>query len=94
MFRVFIILRAEKEFRKIPESLRQKFYEEFEKLADNPFIHPEVKKLKDTEFGYRLRIGRWRILFALFLKEKRIEVVDIFLKKGKENYFRRKKLIH
>ena len=39
--------------------------DEFEKLSINPFAHPQVKKLQDTEFGYRLRISRWRILFKL-----------------------------
>ena len=93
MFKVIITPRAGKEFAKLPQNLKQKFYTEFEKLAVNPFIHPKGKKLQGTEFGYRLRIGRWRILFALFSKEKRIEIVDIFLKRGKEDYLKRRKLI-
>lgn len=93
MFKVFIKSRAEKEFAKLPNNLKQEFYEEFKKLAQDPFHHSKVKKIKDTKFGYRLRIGRWRILFALFSKEKRIEIVDIFLKKGKEDYLKRRKLI-
>ena len=92
MFRIIIVPRAEKEFVKLPKNLKQKLYREFERLAVNPFAHPNVKKLRDTEFGYRLRIGRWRILFALFSKEKRIEIVDIFLKRGRENYIKRRKL--
>ena len=93
MFQVIITSRAEKEFAKLPQNLKEKFYEEFKKLSISPLLHPNVKKLQGTEFGYRLRIGRWRILFALFSKEKRIEIVDIFLKKGKEDYFKRRKLI-
>ena len=92
MFRVVIAPRAEKEFGRLPKRLRQKFFNEFEKLSKAPFTHPNVKKIRDTEFGYRLRIGRWRILFALFSKEKRIEIVDIFLKRGRENYIKRRKL--
>ena len=93
MFKVFIKSRAEKEFAKLSNSLKQKFYEEFKKLARDPFRYSKVRKIKDTKFGYRLRIGRWRILFALFSKEKRIEIIDIFLKKGKEDYLKRKRLI-
>lgn len=92
MFKVVINPRAEREFAKLHGDLRQKFYEEFKKLEINPFKHPQVKKIKNTKFGYRLRIGRWRILFALFLKEKKIEIIDIFLKKGKEDYSKRTKL--
>ena len=93
MFKVVITSRAEKEFSRLPQDLKQKLFEELKKLSINPFRHPKVKKLRGTKFGYRLRIGRWRILFTLFSKEKRIEIIDIFLKKGRENYFKRKKLI-
>jgi len=78
----------------LPKELKKKFYAEFKKLSENPFEHPHIKKIKNTKFGWRLRIGRrWRILFALFDKEKRIEIVDIFLRKGGEDYKKRMKLI-
>ena len=93
MFEVHLTKRAEREFAELPDILKQKFYKEFEHLSSNPFIRSQVKKLQGTGNGYRLRIGRWRILFALFPKEKRIEVVDIFMKKGKEDYQKRKKLL-
>lgn len=70
MFKVTIAPRAEKEFAKLALNLKQKFFGEFKKLSVNPLNHPNVKKLRNTEFGYRLRIGRWRILFALFSKER------------------------
>lgn len=93
MFRIIISSRVEREFAKLSKKLKQKFYKEFEKLSINPFSHRGVKKIQNTEFGYRLRIGRWRILFALFQKEKRIKIVDIFLRKGKEDYPKKRKLI-
>jgi hypothetical protein len=49
--------------------------------------------VEGTKFGYRLRLGRWRILFVLFSKEKRIEIVDIFLKKGEKDYDKRRHLL-
>ena len=90
MFKIFFTSRAEKEFSRLPYPLKQEFYLEFEKLEAAPFINLNVKKLRGTEFGYRLRIGRWRVLFAIFFKEKRIEILDIFLKKGREDYKKRK----
>ena len=93
MFQVIIKSRAERQFAKLPKDLKQKFYEEFKNLSVNPFLRPNLKKIRDANFGYRLRIGRWRILFALFSKEKRIEIVDIFLRKGKEDYSRRIKFL-
>lgn len=93
MFQVRLTSRAEREFRELPNGLKQKFYEELKRLSTDPFRHPKVKKIGGAEFGYRLRIGRWRILFALFSKERRIEVVDIFLKKSRKDYFKRRKLL-
>lgn len=93
MYEIIIKPRAEREFGKLSKEFKEKFYEEFKKLETDPFQHPQIKKIKGTKFGYRLRIGRWRILFALFSKAKRIEIVDIFLKKGKENYNKRRHLL-
>ncbi len=93
MFEIYLTKRAERNFAKLPDYLKEKFYKEFEDLSTNIFTNPQVKKLQDIEFGYRLRIGRWRILFAVFTKEKQIEILDIFLKKGKNDYNKRKKLI-
>ena len=89
MFRVFFAPRVDKEFYKLPQELKQEIYTELKKLSENPFLHPQVKRIEGTKNGYRLRLGRWRILFTLFQKEKRIEIVDIFLKKGKEDYNKR-----
>ena len=91
---VIIKPRAEREFVKLPNELKKKFYVALKELSVNPFTHSQVKKIKDTKFGYRLRLGRWRILFALFSTEKRIEIIDIFLKKGKEDYKKRKHLLY
>jgi len=93
MYKVIIKPRAEREFAKLPNDLKKKFYEEFRELSIDPFDHPQVRKIKDMKFGYRLRLGRWRILFTLFTKENRIDIVDIFLKKGKEDYEKRKNLL-
>jgi len=51
-----------------------------------------LDKIEGTQRGYRFRVGRWRILFILFSAEKRIEIVDIFLKKRREDYRKRIKL--
>ena len=93
MHKIIVKPRAEKEFRKLPDKIKKKFYEEFKRLSINPLAHFQVKKIIGTKLGYRLRIGRWRILFALFVEDKRIEIVDIFLKKRKRDYLRRIKLL-
>ena len=46
-----------------------------------------TKKLGGKSYGYRTRVGRWRILFVL--KNDEADVADIFLKKGRSDYKRR-----
>lgn len=45
---------------------------------------PHTKKLEGHSAGYRIRVGRWRILFILGKSE--IDIVDIFIKKGASDY--------
>lgn len=49
-------------------------------------LPPHTEKLAGALKGYRTRIGRWRILFIL--QDGDIDVVDIFLKKGRGDYRR------
>lgn len=93
MFRVYFTSQVDKALAELPQKLKQRVYNKLKVLSENPFSHPQVRKVEGTKFGYRLRIGRRRILFALFQKERRIEIVDVFLKKGKEDYGKRKKLL-
>ena len=62
-------------------------------LKDGNWAELDLKKIKGIERGYRLRVSRWRVLFSLFSKEKRIEIIDIFLKKGRKDYMKRMKLL-
>lgn len=57
------------------------------KILEQGSIPLHTKKLGGFNNGYRIRIGRWRILFVL--GSNQIEVVDIFLKKGPEDYRQR-----
>jgi mRNA interferase RelE/StbE len=50
---------------------------------------PHTKKLGGAPHGYRVRVGRWRILFVL--EDGEIDVADIFLKKSSDDYHRQLK---
>ncbi len=93
MFEVYFRPRALKVLEVIERKIQLKINSAIDDLKLGKFNLPDIKRIDGTRFGYRLRIGRWRILFALFQKEKRIEIVDIFLKKGKEDYTKRMKLL-
>ena len=88
MFKITIYPRAEKVFAKLPKNLQRQFYQKFNELEVDLFSK-DLKKIKDTDDGYRLRIGRWRVLLSINFETKIIQVLDIFLKKGGQDYRRR-----
>jgi mRNA-degrading endonuclease RelE of RelBE toxin-antitoxin system len=53
----------------------------------------DMRRIEGTEHGHRIRIGRWRILFKFVREKEQIEIVDIFLKKDREDYQKRKYLL-
>lgn len=92
MYQVILKSRAERIFAKLDKKTQQRIVIEVEKLAQDPFAKSNIKKISGTEYGYRLRIGRWRILFSLYTNKRPIEMIDIFIKKGKKDYLLRRGL--
>jgi mRNA interferase RelE/StbE len=66
---------AEKELKPIPESDREKIISAILGFRENPFPK-DIKKLENKD-GYRLRIGNYRILYTVNLKEKTIDIYSI-----------------
>ncbi len=87
MFRIFFSSHGDRAFGGIPEKIRQRIIVELESLAADHLWYRRVRKLHGAENQYRLRVGRWRVLFLL--KSSEIEILDVFMKKGKEDYPRR-----
>lgn len=56
--------------------------EKIEQLAQNPIKMRNVKKLVDFTPSYRLRVGRYRILFERDDSKKVIEIIDILHRKN------------
>lgn len=75
MFKVFLSRSAEKTFSNLQKEIQQLIYEELNQLANNPYSNPNVKKLKGAEIGWRLRVRRWRVLFVLSSKEKKLKLL-------------------
>jgi len=72
---------AEKYFKKLDKKRGRKIKEKLLALSrqQNPLENTQVKALTGESKGfYRLRIGDYRIIFALLEEEKVIAVVNIF----------------
>jgi mRNA-degrading endonuclease RelE of RelBE toxin-antitoxin system len=89
MFQLFFRPKARKILKALDRDIQLKINSALDGLILGGFSSRDIKKIQGTKNGYRLRIDRWRVLFILLTKEKRIEVVDIFMEKDKRDYHRR-----
>lgn len=93
MFKIEFREKAFKILKGIERNRQLRINSALDNLKFGKFNSENIRKIQGTQHGHRLRVGQWRILFILFQKEKRIEIVDVFLKKGKEDYRKRRKLL-
>ena len=82
MLNVVLTSRATKNFRKLPEEMQNRCQEIFDALQ-NSFapLRLDVKKLKGYENTYRIRLGKWRIIYKVDTKKKLILIYDILPRK-------------
>ncbi|MFH1631428.1 MAG: type II toxin-antitoxin system RelE/ParE family toxin [bacterium] len=91
MFEIIFRTRFERIFKKLGRNDQKLIISELEKLAENPLTHPNVRHISNVaQRAYRIRIGRWRVLYFVLTKSKIIEVIDLFMKKSDADYKRRK----
>ena len=93
MYKIYFRPRAFKTLERLKEKLQLEINSALDDLKLEVFASHNTRKIEGTDNAYRLRVGRWRVLFAIFQKEKRIEIVDIFLRSEKGDYQKRIKLI-
>jgi mRNA interferase RelE/StbE len=78
-YTVYVIPRAWKEMKDLPGSMRQRVRRAVDALADNPHP-PKSKRLKVPDLEpelYRLRLGRWRIVYAITEKDRAVDVLAV-----------------
>jgi mRNA interferase RelE/StbE len=72
-YEVIITKSAQREIRKLPNSLIEKVIATILPLAENPRPVGSIK-LEGSKNGYRIRIGDYRILYTI---EDKIRIVEI-----------------
>ena len=71
---------AEKYYLKLDKKTRTRMKEALRELenTDDPLLHPNVRALTGKLQGdFRLRVGKWRILFTTYIEKKMIYVIAI-----------------
>ena len=71
---------SEKHFKKLDAHLRRRLLNELRDLTEleHPAQHPQVRAFTgDLKKYFRLRVGRYRVIFALLNEKRIIAVVNI-----------------
>lgn len=76
--------KAAKQLKKIQQAERKEIFEACESLSSMP-NHKQVKKLINHQYGYRLRVGRYRVLFD-FYNEIQIVSIEEVKKRDERTY--------
>ena len=74
-YRVLILPRAQRQIASLPLQTRRRISDAIDSLEKNP-RPPGTKKLKGTEDLYRLRVGDYRIIYAIQDDELLVIVVN------------------
>lgn len=72
---------AGKAFDRLPPATKRRIAAAIDALAENP-RHVGVIKLADSDNGYRVRVGQYRIVFTIDDPESRVSVVRIATRQG------------
>lgn len=57
--------RAEKQLDSIDVRYRRKIFDKVDQLAGFPSVNLDIKKMKDGDNEYRMRVGDYRVLFQV-----------------------------
>lgn len=73
--KTIIAPKAQRDYKRLPKEIRPRIISAIDKLEKDPFP-PGCTKLTDQP-GFRIRVGRFRILYFVDKKERTIVIVRI-----------------
>ncbi len=75
--------KARKQMKKVPREYQEAIFESVDQLADFPDCEGlDVKALKKYKYNYRMRVGRYRILFD---DQEQVRIIAIQEVKKRDN---------
>ena len=83
MYELMLTHEAQKFYERADAPLVRRLHRCFEQLRENPYEHPNIKRLKGPLAGYfRYRIGDWRVIYEVDA-EKRIVTILLIVHRSK-----------
>ena len=77
MFKIFLDIPAQKSLKKLDNSVSQRIIEIIEKLAENPIPHDSKRIIGIKEKVFRIRVGKFRVLYRVNYENFCIVIIDI-----------------
>jgi len=64
-------------YQKAEASLVRRLNRCFEYLRQDPFLHPNIRQLKKPMWGYRCRVGNWRVFYEVNSQARLVNILRI-----------------
>ena len=77
MFKIFLDIPAQKSLKKLDNSISQRIIEIIEKLAEDPILHDSKRIIGIKEKVFRIRVGKFRVLYRVDYENFCIVIIDI-----------------
>ncbi len=77
VYTVHVTHRVERELRRLPQDIIRRINAIFEQLEHNPRPHGVVKLTGQTGSHWRIRVGRYRILYRIDNQRRRVDIYRI-----------------
>ena len=77
MFKIFLDILAQKSLKKLDNSVSQRIIEIIERLAEDPIPHDSKRIIGIKEKVFRLRVGKFRVLYRVNYENFCIVIIDI-----------------
>ncbi len=75
--------KARKQMKKVPKNFQEAIFQSVDHLANFPNCTDlDIKPLKSHKYDYRMRVGRYRVLFD---DEERVQIIAIQEVKKRDN---------
>ena len=75
-YKVLLHQQALAEIKKLPKKFKEKVKERIDNLVEQP-VPPDARGLKGRKNAYRIRVGKYRILYEVNVREIVVYVIGI-----------------
>jgi mRNA interferase RelE/StbE len=78
MYELILTREAQRFYQKADPPLAGRLNRCFDRLQNNPYEHPNIKRLRGSLAGYlRYRVGDWRVIYSVDEQQREITVLLI-----------------